>query len=119
MVKSSPTPELDFCPRTAGVLEILGKRWTALIVFLLLQRPARFSELARTVPGLSERVLAERLRELEEAGLVERRVDHGPPIAVTYRLTARGEGLGPTMDALRDWAAEGPAEGAPARRRVR
>lgn len=75
---------------------------------LLLQRPARFSELARAVPGLSERVLTERLRELEEAGLVERQVDPGPPITATYSLTLLGRGLEPALDALREWAHELP-----------
>ena len=88
---------------------LLGKRWSGLILDLLLQRPARFSELARAVPGLSERVLGERLRELEDARLVERTVDPGPPIAVTYALTEPGDALGPAMAALREWASNLPA----------
>ncbi|MBI2684423.1 MAG: helix-turn-helix transcriptional regulator [Actinobacteria bacterium] len=103
---SSRPPDLEFCPRVAGVFEILGKRWTGPVIDLLLQRPSRFCELARAVPRLSERVLGERLRELEAAGLVERTVDSGPPIAVTYAITPLGEGLRPAMDALREWAAE-------------
>ncbi|MDP8943353.1 MAG: helix-turn-helix transcriptional regulator [Actinomycetota bacterium] len=98
------TPHLRACGHVDRVFALLGKRWTGLLIDLLLQRPARYSELARAVPALSERVLAERLRELEEAGLVERLVDPGPPISVTYRLTANGERLGPAMEALRDWA---------------
>lgn len=120
MAKSSPQPthaaaapitplRLDLCERAARVFQLLGKRWTGLIVDLLLQRPARFSELARAVPGLSERVLAERLRELEDWGLVERRVAPGPPIAVTYSLTPLGDDLGPAMQALREWASGLPA----------
>ena len=103
---SNPLPELELCDRAARVFELLGKRWSGLLVDLLLQRPARYSELARAVPGLSERVLGERLRELEEAGLVERTVDPGPPIAVTYRLTPLGAELEPAMGALRDWASK-------------
>jgi DNA-binding HxlR family transcriptional regulator len=95
---------LELCDRAAKVFDLLGKRWSGLIVDLLLQRPARFSELARAVPGLSERVLAERLRELEEAGILARTVDPGPPITVTYALTEIGTELEPAMQALRDWA---------------
>ncbi len=109
MEQSSPPIPLELCDRAARVFELLGKRWSGLILDLLLQRPARFSELARAVPGLSERVLGERLRELEEAGLVQRHVDTGPPIAVTYSLTDLGSSLGPAMGALREWASSLPA----------
>ena len=100
------TEELRLCPHVDRVFHLLGKRWSGLIVDLLLQRPARFSELARAIPGLSERVLAERLRELEGAGLLERDVDPGPPITATYRLTEDGERLAPAMEELRSWASE-------------
>jgi DNA-binding HxlR family transcriptional regulator len=69
-----------------------------------LQREARFSELAHTIDGISERMLSERLRELEEGGIVERSVDAGPPVRVTYALTASGRALEPAMTALRAWA---------------
>ncbi len=83
---------------------MLGKRWMGLLIDLLLQRPSRFSELHAALPAMSKRVLSERLAELQEVGLVERDVDPGPPITSTYRLTERGQGLGPAMDALRIWA---------------
>jgi DNA-binding HxlR family transcriptional regulator len=104
MEQSSPAIPLELCRRATRIFELLGKRWSGLVVDLLLQRPARFSELARAVPGLSERVLGERLRELEEAGVVERTVDPGPPITVTYALTELGAGLEPAMAELRTWA---------------
>jgi DNA-binding HxlR family transcriptional regulator len=104
MNQSSPAIPLELCQRATRIFELLGKRWSGLVVDLLLQRPARFSELARAVPGLSERVLGERLRELEEAGVVERTVDPGPPITVTYALTELGAGLEPAMAELRTWA---------------
>ena len=96
--------ELQACPRLASAFALFGKRWSAVIVDLLLQRPARFHELARAVPGLSQRVLTERLRELAEAGLVERHVETGSPITVTYSLTERGRELAPAMQAMREWA---------------
>lgn len=94
------------CERLARALEPLGKRWSLLIVEALLQRPARFCELSRALPTLSERVLSDRLRELAEVGLVRREVDPGPPITATYALTARGTRLGPVLEALRAWAGE-------------
>src|SRR3569833_3993102 len=95
---------LHLCQYTEQVISLLGKRWMGLLVDLLLQRPARFSELAAAVPQLSRRVLTERLTELQEAGLVEREVGTGPPVSVTYRLTERGAGKGPAMGAQRIWA---------------
>jgi len=99
-----PTLDLHACSYTEDAFQVLGKRWTGLIVDLLLQRPARFNELVRAIPQLSKRVLIERLAELQEVDLVEREVEDGPPVAVTYRLTERGQALRPAMDALRVWA---------------
>jgi DNA-binding HxlR family transcriptional regulator len=95
---------LHACSYTEDVFRLLGKRWSGVLVDLLLQRPARFSELAAALPQLSKRVLTDRLAELQTAGLVLREVDPGPPVTVSYRLTERGRGLGPAMDALRVWA---------------
>jgi DNA-binding HxlR family transcriptional regulator len=100
---------LAACERLTCAFDLLGKRWTALIVDLLLQRPARFSELAEAVPGLSNRVMTDRLRELTDAGLVDREVDPGPPTTITYALTPLGEHLRPALEALRVWARELPA----------
>ncbi|MFI7000560.1 winged helix-turn-helix transcriptional regulator [Nocardia sp. NPDC050175] len=95
---------LTSCSYTEEVFALLGKRWTGLLIDLLLQRPARFNELHAALPTLSKRVMSERLTELQTAALVEREVDPGPPITATYRLTERGQRLGPAMDALRVWA---------------
>jgi DNA-binding HxlR family transcriptional regulator len=83
---------------------VLAKRWTLQLLFLLLQRPARFSELERAVPGLTNRVMTDRLRELQDAGLVDRQVDPGPPITSIYALTGDGEALRPILGPLRPWA---------------
>src|SRR5215216_6707408 len=108
------TSDLEACERLTDAFDLLGKRWTALIVDLLLQRPARFNELAQAVPGLSHRVMTDRLRELAEAGLVERSVDPGPPTTTTYSLTPLGERLRPGLEALRVWARDLPATGSDA-----
>jgi DNA-binding HxlR family transcriptional regulator len=80
---------------------LFSKRWTARILIELAQRPSRFNELARAVPA-ARRMVVERLRELQDAGLVERRVDPGPPTTITYAITARGEELTPHLE--RVWA---------------
>jgi DNA-binding HxlR family transcriptional regulator len=108
---------IQSCARLRPAVELLGKRWTLLIVELLLQRPARFCELGQALPQISERVLSERLRELTDTGLATREVDPGPPIAATYALTRRGRGLEPVIEALRTWSARAPAAPTGAARR--
>ena len=84
--------------------DVLAKRWVPHLLVLLLDGPARFSELAEGVPGLSRRMMTERLRELEDAQIVQRIVDAGPPITSTYSLTPDGEKLRPTLLELCAWA---------------
>jgi DNA-binding HxlR family transcriptional regulator len=86
-------------------IELIGKRWSGAVVKALLPRPLRFNQLLQAIPGISDRVLTERLRELETEGIVERLVDPGPPVRVSYRLTARGRALEPVMAAVGEWAA--------------
>lgn len=92
------------CPHFHAAIELIGKRWTGAILSALTERPLRFGELARTVPGLSDRLLSQRLRELEEEGLVEREVEPGTPVHVTYSLTAKGAELRPAIQELKQWA---------------
>ncbi|MEU4097171.1 helix-turn-helix domain-containing protein [Streptomyces sp. NPDC026673] len=84
--------------------ELLGKRWTGLIVAALMRRPAYFGELRRSIPGISERMLSHRLTELSEAGLLVREVDPGPPLRVSYQLTQTGEALRSVLGDLGSWA---------------
>ncbi len=86
------------------VFSVLGKRWSGLIIGVLLQRPARFGELARAIGGITESMLSARLGELQKAGLVEREVLEGPPVATLYRLTRAGRELEPALVALAGWA---------------
>lgn len=95
-------PALEACPRLSRAFDLLGKRWNALILDVLGQRPARFAEIRRAVPGLPDRLLGERLVELAGAGLVARTPEGEEP--VRYALTERGRLLLPVFDALRDWA---------------
>jgi DNA-binding HxlR family transcriptional regulator len=97
---------LELPINVAREFEVLGRRWAPQILFLLLQRPARFTELERAVPGLTKRVMVERLRELQAAGLVERRVEPGPPLGSSYALTPDGEALRAPFEGLGAWAEE-------------
>ncbi|MEZ5077351.1 MAG: helix-turn-helix domain-containing protein [Solirubrobacterales bacterium] len=92
------------CPHFHAAIEMIGKRWTGAIVCALIERPMRYGEFSKTIPGLSDRLLSQRLRELEAEGLVEREVEAGTPVRVTYSLTERGTGLAPAIRELRVWA---------------
>ncbi|MFF9278056.1 winged helix-turn-helix transcriptional regulator [Streptomyces griseosporeus] len=86
------------------VFQLLGKRWTGQIVSVLVEQPAHFTDVRRAIPGISERMLSDRLTELGAAGLVLREVDEGPPLRVSYRLTEAGEALEPALRELAEWA---------------
>ncbi|MFL5820982.1 MAG: winged helix-turn-helix transcriptional regulator [Solirubrobacteraceae bacterium] len=92
------------CPLYHQAVELIGKRWTGAIVSVLLARPLRFSEISQAVPQLSDRLLSERMKELEARGMVERRVLPGPPVRVEYRLTEMGRDLAPALSELKRWA---------------
>jgi len=92
------------CPHFHHAIELIGKRWTGAIVFALTDGAKRYAELGKAIPGLSDRLLSQRLRELEEEGLVERQVEAGTPVRVTYSLTAAGQELDPVLSELKTWA---------------
>jgi DNA-binding HxlR family transcriptional regulator len=98
------TPVTPFCPRYHHAVELIGRRWTGAIVRMLLAEPRRFAELAASIPDLSDRMLSERLRELEQEGLVARTVIPEIPVRVEYALTPMGRGLEPSIRALGEWA---------------
>ena len=90
-----------FCP-LARALDVVGERWTLVIVQELLKRPSRYGDLASRLPGIGTSVLADRLRKLEAARVVER-VPGPVGEGVTYALTDRGTGLSEALEALRRW----------------
>ena len=94
------------CPYYHEAVELIGRRWTGAIVAVLLQAeaPMRFTEVAAAVPQLSDRLLSERVKELEARGVVERTVLPGSPARVEYTLTAMGRSLAPALDELAAWA---------------
>src|SRR5437867_1651716 len=84
-----------FCPRFHHAVELIGRRWSGAILNAMLPGSQCFNELLATVPGLSDRLLTERLRELEVEGLVRRSVIPGPPVRVSYEMTEAGKDLEP------------------------
>src|SRR3990170_8594514 len=85
------------CSSYHEAVELVGKRWTGAILFVLMDGPTRFSEFKRLVPDLSDRLLSERMKELEAEGIVERRVIDDTPVRVEYVLTEKGEALEPAV----------------------
>ncbi|MGB8796008.1 MAG: helix-turn-helix domain-containing protein [Candidatus Aquilonibacter sp.] len=100
---SEGTPSA-LCPRFHRAVELIGRRWTGAIIRVLLGGPRRFNELLAAVPGISDRLLTERLRELEHEELIIRRVESGSPVKVIYELTCSGAELQESLDALGRWA---------------
>ena len=98
------TPFSHSCPRYEHAAQLLGKRWTGLLLNALLEGPRRFCELTALVEGLSDRVLSDRLRELEAEGIVQRVVYPQIPVRVEYQLTEKGRALKPVVEAIHTWA---------------
>lgn len=94
----------QMCPRYETAIELLGKKWTALLLRILLSGPKRFSEFKLQVPDLSDRLLSERLQELEENGIIVREVHNTRPVLVEYHLTEKGLALQPVVDSIGKWA---------------
>jgi DNA-binding HxlR family transcriptional regulator len=94
----------SFCPRYLHAVELVGRRWTGVIVRALLGGPARFHQLREAIPDMSDRMLSERLRELEAEGVVTRSVIPDTPVRVEYALTEKGRALEGAIMAIADWA---------------
>jgi DNA-binding HxlR family transcriptional regulator len=93
------------CPYYHEAVELIGRRWTGAIVAVLMDGGRlRFSEISHAVPELSDRLLSERMKELEARGVVSRHVDPGPPVKVLYELTDMGRSLEPALQELKSWA---------------
>ncbi len=97
-------PASHCCPFYHEAVELVGRRWTGAILRVLMEGPLRFSEIGQAVPELSDRLLSERMKELEARGIVERRVLSGPPVRVEYELSRMGMELEPALAELQRWA---------------
>ena len=100
-----PPEKATCCPRLHEAVELIGKRWSGAIIVVLLEGgPMRFSEIAQAIPQLSDRLLSERMKELEARGIVERRVHNESPVRVEYELTEMGRQLAPALEQLKSWS---------------
>jgi DNA-binding HxlR family transcriptional regulator len=97
-----PTPEL--CGRFHHASELIGRRWNGAIIFVLLKSRCRFATLRHAIPDITDRMLCERLQELEQEGIVERTVVPETPVRVEYALTRKGRALADAFDAIFEWA---------------
>jgi DNA-binding HxlR family transcriptional regulator len=103
-VETNPIQGYQLCKRYEHAIQFLGKRWTGLILDTLMVGPRRFCEMTSMVEGLSDRVLSDRLRELEDEEIIERVVYPQIPVRVEYSLTEKGRELKPVVDAIHYWA---------------
>jgi DNA-binding HxlR family transcriptional regulator len=94
----------QLCIKFQQAMELLGKRWTGLIIKLLMERPLRFSELAERLEVVGDRMLSERLKELEHQGVIERRIFAEVPVRVEYSLTEKGRALAPVIESIEAWS---------------
>ena len=93
-----------FCSVFTTAVELIGRRWTGAIVRALNNGIERFSDLACTIEGISFKMLSERLKELEDSGIVDRIVTAGRPVQIAYRLTEKGQALATTLRSVAQWA---------------
>jgi len=102
MPPAGSPPEL--CARFHRASELIGRRWTGAIIFCLLKSKCRFATLRDAIPDITDRMLSDRLQELEQEGIVERTVIPDMPVRVEYALTRKGRALGTAVDAIAEWA---------------
>lgn len=93
----------QLCPKFESAFTLLGKRWTGLIVRVLMEGPKRFKDISEMIPNMSDRMLAERFKELEKEGVLVRHVYPETPVRIEYELTEKGKALKPVMEAVQSW----------------
>ena len=101
---ASPASPPELCARFHRASELIGRRWTGAIIFCLLKSTCRFATLRDAIPEITDRMLSDRLQELEQEGIVQRTVIPDMPVRVEYALTRKGRALGTAVDAIADWA---------------
>ena len=104
LVKTSDDHDGTVCDRFHRAIELIGRRWTGAIIFVLLRSRSRFADLRAAIPDITDRMLSERLQELEEEGVLERTVFPETPVRVEYSLTKKGRALASAFEAIGEWA---------------
>ncbi|SFB35600.1 winged helix-turn-helix transcriptional regulator [Clostridium frigidicarnis] len=94
------------CPKFEIAFSLLGKKWTGLILKVLMNGPKRFSDIKLVIPELSDKMLTERFKELELNGIVKRNVYAETPVRIEYELTEKGNDLEKVMDSIQNWASK-------------
>ena len=103
-MKSDARQLPQLCTRFHYASELMGRRWNGAIIFMLLKQTCRFAALRDGIPGITDRMLSERLQELEDEGVVNRTVVPETPVRVEYSLTKKGRALAAAIDSIADWA---------------
>jgi DNA-binding HxlR family transcriptional regulator len=103
-MKETPALIPSLCPQFHRASELIGRRWTGAIIFVLLATRCRFATLRDAIPDITDRMLSDRLQELEQEGVVERTVIPDTPVRVEYALTKKGRALAPAIEAIGLWA---------------
>jgi DNA-binding HxlR family transcriptional regulator len=99
--------DLDYskmCPKYESAIEILGKKWTALIIRVLLGGPRRFKDIKEQIPEMSDKMLTDRIKELEQQGILKRVVYPETPVRIEYELTPKGRDLEEAIIAIQQWS---------------
>ena len=103
-MREAPAHTPSLCTRFHRASELIGRRWTGAIIYVLLKTRCRFATLRDAIPDITDRMLSERLQELEQEGIVERTVVPATPVRVEYALTKKGRALVGAIDAIAAWA---------------
>lgn len=96
--------QMHLCPRFETAFSFLGKRWNGLIIQTLMSGPKRFKDISNLIPTMSDKMLSERMKDLESEGIVVRHVYPETPVRIEYELTEKGKGLRPVMEQIQSWA---------------
>ncbi|MCM3748167.1 helix-turn-helix transcriptional regulator [Paenibacillus pasadenensis] len=91
------------CPKYEAAMELLGKKWTGLIIRVLLGGPKRFKEIKEQIPEMSDKMLTDRMKELEHCEIVTRKVYPEMPVRIEYELTDKGHNLEPVIESIQSW----------------